>query len=392
MREAPVTYSSSVPRAPMAALAAGLALAASIFAPCAQAMAEGCEVSISQPLIDYGLFNRTTLKPQGGELPLGVRSLRLNVHCAQADAMTLFYRALPASAERFRFGEQGSYALRLSDALLDGESVDLAPVVAQGQPPGQADAAIAWLPDKGLTPVKVGSIARGRSFSATLEVRAWGDEAALGRGDAVTWNNSGLLEVAGARRELGLQVGFAPAACTPRLGNGGVVDFGRLQAQQLVRDSATKLQRTLSLSVQCDAPTRFAFTARDNRPNAVRATLSEVDASALFGIGKTRAGQELGGYVTWIDNTATGDGNALNAMHGQPGGMGWQAPAAAAFLYPDGRLLGFGLPADMAAGPTAMTQLSGTLGVDLYLVPARTLTLTEEAVIDGAATIEIVYL
>ncbi|WP_218583845.1 DUF1120 domain-containing protein [Pseudomonas akapageensis] len=389
MRVTPVTYLLSVHRV---AFTAGLALAVSMFTPTAQAMAEGCDVSISQPLIDYGLFNRTTLKAQGGELPLGVRSLRLNVHCAQADTMTLFYRALPASAERFRFGEQGSYALRLSDALLDGERVDLAPVAAAGQPPGQADAAIAWLPDKGLTPVKAGSIVQGRSFTASLEVRAWGDEAALGRGDSVTWNNSGLLEVSGARRELGLQVGFAPAACTPRLGNGGVVDFGRIQAQQLTRDSATKLQRSLSLNVQCDAPTRFAFSARDNRPNAVRATLSEVDASAVFGVGKTRFGQELGGYVTWVDNTATGDGHALSAMHGQPGGQGWLAPAAAAFLYPDGRLLGFGTHADMATGPTAMTQLSGTLGVDLYLAPANTLTLTEEAAIDGAATIEIVYL
>ncbi|UVJ45137.1 DUF1120 domain-containing protein [Pseudomonas sp. LS1212] len=372
----------------MAALAAGLALAASIFAPTVQAMGEGCEVSISQTQIDYGLFNRTTLKPQGGELPLGARSLRVNVNCAQPDAMTLFYRAVPAGAERFRFGEQGSYALRLRDALLDGEQVDLAQVAAAGQ----AGAAIAWLPDKGLTPVKAGNIARGRSFSARLDVSAWGDEAALGRGDAVTWNNSGLVEAGGSQRELGLQVSFAPAACTPRLANGGVVDFGRINAQQLARDSATKLQRTLALSVLCDAPTRFAFTARDNRPKAVRAPSVEVDAGALFGIGKTRAGQTLGSYVTWIDRNASGDGNALNAMHGQPGGQGWLATTAAAFLYTDGRLLGFGMPADMAAGPTAITQLSGTLGVDLYLAPASTLTLTEEAVIDGAATIEIIYL
>ena len=142
----------------------------------------------------------------------------------------------------------------------------------------------------------------------------------------------------------------------------------------------------------CDAPSRFAFAARDNRPNAVRAPSSEVDASALFGVGKTRAGQALGSYAAWIDNNATGDGNALTAMHGQPGGQGWLAAVATAFLYPDGRLLGFGAQADWGEGPVAMTQFSGTLGVDLYLAPANTLTLTEEAVIDGAATIEIIYL
>ncbi|UVL64268.1 DUF1120 domain-containing protein [Pseudomonas sp. B21-032] len=374
------------------AVTAGVAtILALAWAPAAWAASDDCAVSISQPLIDYGVLNRTTLKPLAGELPLGVRNLVLNVHCPRPQPITLFYRAAPASAERFRFGDQGSYALRVSGALVDGESVDLASLTKTGGVTEQADAVSDWLPDKGLAPIRAGNLVPVRSFSARLEIRAWGDESVFNRGDAVTWQANGLLDIAGVVRELGLQAGFAPAACTPRLGNGGIVDFGRIPAQQLARNSNTRFQRTLALSVQCDAPTRFAFTARDNRAEALRSPLTGFDPGALFGIGTTAAGQSLGSYTTWLADIL-GDATALAAMHGQPAGLGWQPVKGAALLLTDGRLLGFGTTDELVAGPKAITHLQGTLGVDLYLAPADTLTLTDEALIDGAATLEIIYL
>ncbi|WP_153787554.1 DUF1120 domain-containing protein [Pseudomonas sp. EMN2] len=354
--------------------------------------AEDCQVSVSQPVVDFGRFNRTTLKAQAQQLMLGTRNLGLTVSCPRPQDLTLFFRAPMLDGTRFGLGDQGSYSLRLEQAQLDGLPVELGRLKAPGQAPVASGPVLDWLPQTPLAPLRDGRLAQGRLFSARLEVQGRADAAVLGKGDALLWQGGGVIEAAGASRPLELQAAFAPVACTPQLGNGGLVDFGRIPARQLGQDAGRSWHRAVSLNVRCDAPTRFAISARDNRPASVRAFPGLVNGALLFGVGNTRAGQALGGYAVSIDSGAQGDGVSLAVLQAQANARAWQAPSGPAYLAPDRRLLGFAKAAGSDRDPSAISHLSGLLNIDLFLAPAGALTLDEEAPIDGAATLEIIYL
>ncbi|MDE1165998.1 MAG: DUF1120 domain-containing protein [Pseudomonas sp.] len=347
---------------------------------------QACELQLSQGDIDYGQLNRTTLKAQEGKWRLAPRHITLQVRCEAPTDMALTFSALARGQQAFALGERGEYRLTLGQAQLDGEPVAL------GLRGGQAITSVAveqaLRPQQAVVPVRAGAAVQGRYFSAQVWVHALADERALQVTDATVWQAAGLFEVAGQQRELALRAGFAPAACQPRLGEGGRVDFGRIAARRLAPDSQTRLTRHLPLSVSCEGPTRFALSATDNRA----ATMLVVEGQArgnVFGVG-----QGAGGYVASVGNDALGDGAPLTAVYGRPGGVQWQAShrAAGSALYHDGLLLGFADEHRQALGPVAISQLNATLAIDLYLAPMRQWALTEEVPLDGAATLEIIYL
>lgn len=111
------------------------ALSLSTMAPHAWADANDCQLNVSQPVLDYGLMNRAIRADSLPERTLGERRVSLTLSCSHPTDMTLFYRAMAATAERFRLADQGSYAVRVGHAVLDGQSVDLGLVSATGQTP-----------------------------------------------------------------------------------------------------------------------------------------------------------------------------------------------------------------------------------------------------------------
>ncbi|MEN5236234.1 MULTISPECIES: DUF1120 domain-containing protein [Pseudomonas] len=353
--------------------------------------ADDCQVSLSQPQADFGRFNRTTLIKHAQELELGTRSVGLTVTCAQAQDLSLFFRAAQHNGTRFALGDQGSFAVRLDQALLDGAPVELGRFSAPGQAPQASGRALDWLPQTWLAPLRAGQTLPGRVFSARLEVKGWGLPAMLGLTDALSLRAAGQVEAAGGKGHLDVMAAIAPVACTPQLGNGGVVDFGRIPARQLLQETGSRWQRSVSLSVHCDAPTRFALSARDNRSASVRHFPGLVDPTLLFGVGRTRAGQALGAYAVSFDSVLA-DGASVSALQAPFGALQWLSPSGPAYLAPDRRLLGFAPGNARQAGPTAMSQLNASLAVELFLPAAGALTLDEEAPIDGAATLEIIYL
>jgi hypothetical protein len=86
-------------------------------------------------VLDYGLMNRAIRIDTTPVLTLGERRLSLNLRCSQPTDMSLFYRAMAASAERYHFAEHGSYEMRVRDGVLDGQSVDLGLISTVGQSP-----------------------------------------------------------------------------------------------------------------------------------------------------------------------------------------------------------------------------------------------------------------
>ena len=239
---------------------------------------EDCQLNLSQAELDFGLMNRAVALVPAPERLLGERRISLTLNCPQPTDLNLFYRAPGASDERFRFTERGSYALRVSEAVLDGQAVELGRIAGQGQAPSVVSAQLAWQPGHGLVPMRGGVAVLGRNLSLQIDASAWASEDAARVREAVTWDATGLFDAlaAGRSRELRLQARFAPAACTPTLSNGGHVALGKLSVSDLNVDKDTLLApRAVSLSVVCDAPTAFALRMQDNRQGSATGVADE---------------------------------------------------------------------------------------------------------------------
>lgn len=348
---------------------------------------QACEVRLSQGNVDYGQLNRTTLKAQEGAWRLPPRRLSVLVLCDAPQELALSFRALAKGLEGFALGAHGEYRLTLRQALLDGEPVNLG--LQTGQAFSQARVEQVLSPNRVVVPVRAGAVAQGRQLGVQVQVDTWADERALQVSDATFWQAAGRFEVAGQQRELTVSASFAPAACRPHLGGGGLVDFGRIPAQRLAVDAQTKLSRRLSLNVACDGPTRFALSAVDNRAGSPMNVAGQPSGS-LF---NSNLGA-LATYTAHIYDDPVGDGALLQLVQGRPGGQYWHAgkQAAGASLHHDGLLLGFAQSGNEAAGPVAVTHLRASVGVDLYLAPLSQWRLTEDVQLDGAATVQITYL
>ena len=367
-------------------------LALSGFTPLASASTDDCQFNLSQPLLDYGLMNRAIRPDAAAERHLGERPLSLTLSCAQPIDMSLFYRAMAATAERFHFAERGSYQVRIRDAVLDGQSVEIGLIAGAGQPPSQTASNLIWRPEHGVVPVQAGVPVQGRSFSAQLELTAWVQEQGMQVRDAVTWEAFGVFDAIGAgrTREATLRARFAPAACEPVLSNGGVVDFGTLSKKDLNADKDTRLPpKSLTLMVGCDAPAAFALIMHDNRSGS--ATL---DSEFYYGLGKDSRGNKIGQYSLSLDPSgANADGFArLYRTDSSTAGTAWNTSSANPIPIGQTRYLAFTDSAGSNAGPALIQNLSTTVTVDAVIAPTNSLDLSTAIELDGAGTIEIIYL
>lgn len=171
-----------------------------------------------------------------------------------------------------------------------------------------------------------------------------------------------------------------PRACTPSLTGNGMVDYGKILAKDLNQDAPTPLKdRTLNLSVTCDAATRFALQGIDNRADS--STLN-----SMFGLGKINGTQNIGRYLL-VMMSAVADGVDVLPIKSKDGETGWH-----------GHL--FWMPGDFASvadrtdtsQPISVQDLTLELLVDTSIARADRLDLTNEVTIDGSATLEMKYL
>lgn len=124
-----------------------------------------------------------------------------------------------------------------------------------------------------------------------------------------------------------------PAACTPSLPNGGIVDYGTILNQAIKPTGATNTlvqlgQRSITLNVSCESNLSVGFTSTDNRLDS-RVPLSSTafisgsgtdhsdfsNPTGTFGLGKTTAGVNIGAYTVAIDTAAvTADGQSVDTL------------------------------------------------------------------------------
>lgn len=352
------------------------------------AAAQGCQITLGQPVIDYGKVNKTQLHKQGNRYLLGERQLQLTVQCSSKTDMVLSYMADATNGDAFGLGEQGTYSLMLADARVDGRPVALG--AASSRRPWQMKGdQLQWLPEMQVAPFQADVPLQGTTFTARLSVTGWLD-ARSALSSAAELQASAMVGVDGATVALALQASVVPAACRLQLGNDGLVDFGVIEAGQLSASNTSTLRRSLSAAVTCDGPTRFALRAMDNRQPATVSHVQGAERSTLFGAGK-KASDGLA-WSLQFEGTILGDGQVLQPLYSTQGGGGWEPTAKTTFFHVDNRLLGFASSDRTTVGPALIRQLDAMLMVELYVAPLRQLDLRDETPIDGAATLELVYL
>ncbi|WP_330209136.1 DUF1120 domain-containing protein [Pseudomonas sp. AM4(2022)] len=178
---------------------------------------------------------------------------------------------------------------------------------------------------------------------------------------------------------------ITPSACTPSLSQGGVADYGKIAAKDLRINEPTPLPiTTLEFGVACEAATRFALNAVDNRPG------SGTEASYSFGLGLINETEKLGNFVMLLTHYVA-DNLPVTKLASRDNGATWDANSEDA-IWMRGRLAAFGDDSTGNWAPSAMTRLSSDLIIQPYIAPSGELTLTQEQPIDGSATVELLYL
>ena len=166
----------------------GLGLLLSGLLLAAPASAANCRLSLSQPIIDYGLLRPgEQLENRGASL--GKRIVRLNVICVEAAVIALRFQGVPANETGYRFGRQGFFNLTLQHPQLDGKPIEL----AQWHNPTERDAQLR--PGQSLVVLVGGVPARGHAFSAQVQVDTWLSSAATAVGNKTTYEGNGRFEL-----------------------------------------------------------------------------------------------------------------------------------------------------------------------------------------------------
>lgn len=189
---------------------------------------------------------------------------------------------------------------------------------------------------------------------------------------------------------------ITPAACTPMLSGGGVADYGTIPARSLKPGAVTPLPaKSLSFSINCDAAAKVSVRAIDNRTSSVivgivaagsgDGTLSD---SFNFGLG-TAAGKSIGGYaIVFQPASYTGDYQQAQLLYSTDSGTTWQASTTGNVAK--NRSFGWGAPGSSYV--SSLRTISGTVTVQPYINKPENLSLSQEILLDGSATLELSYL
>lgn len=152
-----------------------------------EARANNCQVSLSQPRVDYGLVRQA--ERGDPQIALGKRTLRLSVACEVPVSMALRFTGVPAGLEGFRFGRQGHFTLSLQSAQVDGKSVELVmPHLSEEPATGRL------LPGHRLVAHVADMPVHGRRFTALVNVETFLPAALLAVRDETTFEGQGGFE------------------------------------------------------------------------------------------------------------------------------------------------------------------------------------------------------
>ncbi len=367
-----------------------------------------CTMTLSPALIDYGQLvplQATTLplglarrpgltRPAGMALP--TRTLFLNLVCPQPINLTMLFHAHSRDPYQFDFGGAGGYTLRVHDVRVDELPADIGLVAVPGEPPSRIAEVMEWSPEHAWVPVRVGRQISGSRLSAQIDVQTWLTADLGAVRDAQVWETQGLVNAEDAREfaALDLRAEAMPRSCTPRL-TPATLELGTVPRSSLDPEAATALaRRSVQLQLNCNGPTLLALKLLDNRAGggAAAGWAAAVPGPARFALGTGGGG--IAGVYALSMGAVIADGQALQVLRGNgERASTWSAYEEGAPLQrfdAQSAVYAFAMPGHVM--PAAVDNLGATLHVDVQLAPTTALGAGEEVLLDGAVTIEMVYL
>lgn len=181
-----------------------------------------------------------------------------------------------------------------------------------------------------------------------------------------------------------------PASCAMTIGNGGRFDYGEIDPSSVPPGTGLRSIGTIEtpLSVECNAPMRWALTLTDHRKES-----SDVGFATTFGLGVTaRDGKNIGEYsIDLVGPSADGDPVVL--IRSSNSGRTWSKAIAGPEAISYGTVMsGYALAGAETLGPKTMQSFTGTMRLNGWLNGSRALDLSEEIALDGASTLQIYLL
>lgn len=143
--------------------------------PLAASADDQCRIQISQPVMDFGVFNSgelTTRTTRPNMVSLGKRQLQLSVTCPDPVRIAVTFHGMASGAGGFRMGDMGEFTLTFKDARLDGSEVLLGRASRAEELPLKVEDAVRLLPNSYASPVVSGHLGVGRVFTVGVEIEA----------------------------------------------------------------------------------------------------------------------------------------------------------------------------------------------------------------------------
>lgn len=200
------------------------------------------------------------------------------------------------------------------------------------------------------------------------------------------WLGLTAAVLAASSVDLAVRGSITPSACTPGLSQGGQIDFGKMPAKDLSADSPTRLPTViLKLTVNCAAPTLFALRSKDNRAGS-----AYLDDGYNYGMGLINGNEKVGGYLLTLRDpvSSTAQLSTLTSVNG--GASWWNFPQGVFLVWHN--LAAFGNNDSGVAAPVPLLDVTSDLYVESKIAPANGLTLDQQVPLDGAATLDLIYL
>ncbi|WP_083417839.1 DUF1120 domain-containing protein [Burkholderia contaminans] len=173
----------------------------------------------------------------------------------------------------------------------------------------------------------------------------------------------------------------AGGACDLTLGDGGVIDFGKLSNANSLKGPAT--QHQMSLAISCPGPTKIGFGLVDNRAGTKPADEGE----RSFGLGNPAIGSYsislLSGSNRWVN------GKRATVIYGYRYSDQWQRSTLGGIYLSSGNnsIYSWEVP---GASPVAAGWVTDWLTIETSF--KDDIAFTDELEIDGSTTLELVYL
>ena len=187
-----------------------------------------------------------------------------------------------------------------------------------------------------------------------------------------------------------------PAACTPTLSGGGIVDFGTIPANSLSDTTFTRLpEKWVHATITCDAPAKLALKAQDNRIGT--ASLNDLGLGGKdvqFGFGE-KDNKKLGAYSLYVSPYSEVDGTIVStSAHvyvSTDNGNTWSVNAGGRHRADGSNLIGL----NPAGGPSPATGkvfvYAFRLNASIESTPNLP-ALNTDVQLDGSAALSVVYL